>query len=119
MYNFLRATVLTAVLLPLIVACNNAGKESKAETLATTEQSTEHAHSFACPMHPEVTGKEIDSEICRVTIANHAIDLSLKKEYVEQYKNDHVFQIRLLCNNERDFIVMGSMLEHLKEPIMQ
>lgn len=68
---------------------------------------------------PEVTGREIDNEVCRVTITNHAIDLSLKKEYVGQYKNDHVFQIRLLCNNERDFIVMGSMLEHLKESIMQ
>lgn len=54
----------------LLSSCNNAGKaEMTTETTAinatgTTDatESTEHsgAHTYACPMHPEVTGKEGD-----------------------------------------------------------
>ena len=67
---------------------------------------------------PEVTGPEIDGQICRVTVTNYSPDLSLKKEYVNQYKNDLVFKVRLLENNDREFIVMASMLESLPEPVI-
>lgn len=67
---------------------------------------------------PTVTGPEIDDQVCRVTVTDYPIELSVKKQYIQQYKNDHVFQIRLLGNDERDFIVMGSMLEHLTEPVI-
>lgn len=67
---------------------------------------------------PAVTGPEIDNQVCRVTVTDYPVELSVKKQYIERYKNDHVFQIRLLSNDERDFIVMGSMLEHLKEPVI-
>ena len=67
---------------------------------------------------PTVTGPEIDNQVCRVTVTDYPTELSVKKQYIDQYKNDHVFQIRLLGNDERDFIVMGSMLEHLKEPVI-
>ena len=67
---------------------------------------------------PAVTGAEIDNGICRVTVTDYSPELSLKKEYIEQYRNDQVFQIRLLDNNDREFIVMASMLEPLQEPFI-
>ena len=67
---------------------------------------------------PAVTGAEIDNQVCRVTVTDYTPELSLKKEYIEEYKNDHVFQVRLLDNNDREFIVMASMLETLQEPVI-
>jgi hypothetical protein len=67
---------------------------------------------------PAVTGAEINNGICRVTVTDYSPELSLKKEYIEQYKNDQVFQIRLLDNNDREFIVLASMLQTLEEPFI-
>ena len=67
---------------------------------------------------PEVTGPEIDGQICRVTVNDYSTELSLKKEYQDQYKNDLVFKVRLLENNEREFVVMASMLELLPEAVI-
>src|SRR5688572_28636454 len=61
MYNLLRTAIVTAVLLPSLSACNDASKETTKVATASTQESAEHAHTFACPMHPEVTGKEGDT----------------------------------------------------------
>ena len=49
-------------LLPVAVACNNdtKGTSTKEDSSATTKTVDKHEHTFACPMHPEVTGKEGD-----------------------------------------------------------
>ncbi len=60
MYNLLRAAIVASVLLPSFSACNDANKETTKVATASTEATTEHAHTFACPMHPDVTGKEGD-----------------------------------------------------------
>lgn len=67
---------------------------------------------------PGVTGIEIDDAICRVTVNDYSPQLSLKSEYVEQYENDQIFKIRLLENNDREFIVLASLLEPLAEPVI-
>lgn len=67
---------------------------------------------------PGVTGPEMDDHICRVTVTDYPLDLSLKKEYIEAYKDDHLFQVCLLHYNNREFIVMASMLEHLDQPVI-
>ena len=67
---------------------------------------------------PETTGPEIDGQVCRVTITDYDVSLCLNKEFVEKYKNDHVFQVRLLYRADRDFIVMASLLESLEEPVI-
>lgn len=67
---------------------------------------------------PEVPGPQIDDQIFRVTVTDYSLELSVKKECAEQYKSDQVFQVRLLNNNDREFIVLASMLEHLNEPVI-
>jgi hypothetical protein len=44
----------------LIAGCNNDTRK-EAATAGTTTAGVEHQHTWACPMHPEVTGKEGDS----------------------------------------------------------
>ena len=43
-------------------ACNNNSEETKTATADSTKKETAHSedHVFACPMHPEVIGKEGD-----------------------------------------------------------
>ena len=67
---------------------------------------------------PQVTGIEIDDAICRVTVTDYSTELSLKKEFLKQYENDQIFQIRLLENNDREFIVWLAWLESLPEPVI-
>jgi hypothetical protein len=44
-------------------ACNNSGTNSKKENADSTRTGAAHngEHTFACPMHPEITGKEGDT----------------------------------------------------------
>jgi hypothetical protein len=67
---------------------------------------------------PVVTGPEINGQVCRVT-TYHDTELSIKKEYWDQYKKDNVVQVRLLKHDSREFVVMGSMLMPLQESIIQ
>jgi hypothetical protein len=66
---------------------------------------------------PVVTGPEINGQVCRVT-TYHDTELSIKKEYLDQYKQDNVVQVRLLKYDSREFVVMGSMLMPLQESII-
>ncbi|HEX6916151.1 MAG TPA: heavy metal-binding domain-containing protein [Chitinophagaceae bacterium] len=47
--------VLFAAMLPMAIACNSIA------TADAENSATAHTHSFTCPMHPEVTGKEGDT----------------------------------------------------------
>jgi hypothetical protein len=54
--------VITVSAVIFFTACNGSAGNSKKETKETThtESSHKNEHVFACPMHPEVTGKEGD-----------------------------------------------------------
>lgn len=56
----IKTALLAITLLPAFVACNNNKKETANTESTATKTVDEHAHTFACPMHPEVTGKEGD-----------------------------------------------------------
>lgn len=56
------AILIAAISLTVATSCNNVNKNSSvSEDSTATTTVGEHAHTFACPMHPEVTGKEGDS----------------------------------------------------------
>jgi hypothetical protein len=61
---------------------------------------------------PSVTGPQINSRLCRIT-ACHDLQLSIKKEFWEEYKNDQVLQVRLSNDGSRDFIVMRSLIQDI------
>jgi hypothetical protein len=62
MYQQLKTTVAATSLLLLAAACNNETKTAGAATdSASTKTVGQHEHTYACPMHPEVTGKEGDT----------------------------------------------------------
>jgi hypothetical protein len=53
---------ITASAALLFTSCNNSGKEktADAEEHGHDHDSDDHEHVYACPMHPEITGKEGD-----------------------------------------------------------
>lgn len=59
----LKTVLIASALLPLAMACNNDTKVASKETDSTTTVTKGHdqEHRFACPMHPDVTGKEGDT----------------------------------------------------------
>ena len=62
MYLNLKTSLLTTVLFTMLAACNNEGKNTASnKDSASTKKVGDHQHTFACPMHPEVTGKEGDT----------------------------------------------------------
>lgn len=56
----IKTGLLAFILLPILAACNNNGKNTTNSESAATTSADNHAHTFACPMHPEVRGKEGD-----------------------------------------------------------
>ena len=74
---------LIVLLLVAFVACQNQGQsdrqkrklEEESSTLPIQMQAktdTMHVHVYACPMHPEVTGKEADKcSKCGMALVHH------------------------------------------------
>jgi len=60
--KFLMAVIATGAI-TFLTACNNNGVENKTADMdsANTEVAHSADHVFACPMHPEITGKEGDT----------------------------------------------------------
>jgi hypothetical protein len=62
MYLNLKVILLSSAILIIFAACNNGGNDSASKTDSTTIKTVGgHEHIYACPMHPEVTGKEGDT----------------------------------------------------------
>lgn len=62
MYLNLKTSLFSIAMISLLAACNNEGEGKALNTdSATTKTVGEHEHTYACPMHPEVTGKEGDT----------------------------------------------------------
>lgn len=60
MNNNLKAILLSTSLFPIIMSCNSETKVStvKTDSINTTAANNSQEHRYACPMHPEVIGKE-------------------------------------------------------------
>ncbi len=54
----LKQIFLSATILTLLASCNNDAKVTSNTKDSTSTTGDGHEHTYACPMHPEVTGKE-------------------------------------------------------------
>jgi len=54
----MKTLIITALLAITLVSCNDKAKETEKQTTETSDNSSEKM--YACPMHPEVTGKKGD-----------------------------------------------------------
>ncbi|ESU19088.1 hypothetical protein FCR2A7T_25070 [Flavobacterium cauense R2A-7] len=54
----MKTLIITALLAITLVSCNDKAKETEKQTTETPVNSSEKM--YACPMHPEVTGKKGD-----------------------------------------------------------
>ena len=62
----------------------------------------------------QVDGR-MDEKICRITVTSYTIKDNIKPVFQGQYKNEHLYQIRIIDIPEKEFLVFESLLENLKE----
>lgn len=62
MYLNFKTVLVSVSLIAVLAACNNDTKSASGtgDSTTTTKTVDDHEHTYACPMHPEVTGKEGD-----------------------------------------------------------
>ncbi|HWJ29380.1 MAG TPA: hypothetical protein VNS32_22765 [Flavisolibacter sp.] len=60
----------------------------------------------------------MDRCICRVT-ATYPVNKNIKPQYLEQYKNDRLYQIKVKGIDDKEFLVMESLLEWLSEVVVE
>ena len=56
----------------------------------------------------------MDGKICRITL-DYPIDKNIKKGYLDDYKEDKLWQIEIYGIIEKEFLIVQSLLEDLDE----
>jgi hypothetical protein len=56
----------------------------------------------------------MDGKICRITL-DYPIEKNIKKEYINDYKQDKLWQIEIYGIIDKDFLVVQSLLDDLDE----
>lgn len=59
----------------------------------------------------------IDGKVCRIT-DSYPVNMSLKEQYLEEYTNDHLNQVKIIDIEEPEFLVLQSLLVPLDEVII-
>lgn len=67
---------------------------------------------------PEQVDSRMDQKACRVTVTTYTIKDNIKRVYIDQYSNDHLYQIKVLGIDDKEFLVMQSLLEPLEEVVI-
>jgi len=60
----------------------------------------------------------MDEKICRITVTSYPIKDNIKPAFQEKYKNEHLYQIQIIDIPEKEFLVFQSLLENLKEVVV-
>jgi len=60
----------------------------------------------------------IEGKACRITVTSYTITDNIKKQYWEEYKNDLLYQVKVIDIEEQEFLVLQSLLEPLDEVIV-
>jgi hypothetical protein len=67
--------------------------------------------------YPEQTGKEMDGNICRLTLLRSKED-ELRSQYQEKYREDGLWQIEVMGIYNREFLILESLLDSLDENVI-
>ncbi len=67
---------------------------------------------------PEQVDSRMDEKICRITVTSYTIKDNIKSAFQEQYKNEHLYQIKIIDIPEKEFLVFESLLENLDEVVI-
>lgn len=67
---------------------------------------------------PETTGSAIDNKICRPNITYDIVN-TIRPEYQKIYSEDRVWQIEILDDTSREYLVLESLLEGLDNVIIK
>ncbi len=67
---------------------------------------------------PEQVDSRMGEKICRITVTSYTIKDNIKSAFQEQYKNEHLYQIKIIDIPEKEFLVFESLLENLDEVVI-
>lgn len=67
--------------------------------------------------HQALSNPIIDGKNCRITLP-YSIEKTIKPEFIQEYKNDKVFQIKVQGIEDIEFLVLFSQLDYLDEVIV-
>lgn len=67
---------------------------------------------------PEQVDNRMDGKACRITVTSYTIKDNLKSAYHEQYKNERLYQIKVIDIADKEFLVLESFLNPLPEVIV-
>jgi len=67
---------------------------------------------------PEQVDSRMDQKVCRITVTSYTIKDNIKPTYQEQYRNEHLYQIQILDVPEKEFLLLGCLLENLEEVVV-
>ena len=66
----------------------------------------------------QVDGR-MDDKVCRIIVTSYTIQNNIKPAYQEQYKNDRIYQIKVIDISDKEFLVFESLLESLEEVVVR
>ena len=69
--------------------------------------------------HPAiVVDHRMDNGICRITVTDYTIKANIKDSYQKELANDKVWQVAVYGIEDKDFIVLNSLLERLEDELI-
>lgn len=63
--------------------------------------------------YPEQVDYRMDNTVCRITVTTYTITDNVKKEFQNELLNDRIYQIKIAGINEREFMILESLLESI------
>lgn len=69
--------------------------------------------------YPEQVDSRMDEQVCRITVTSYTINKNIKPQYQEQYKDHRLYQIKVKGIEDKEFLVMESLLEWLEEIVIE
>ena len=63
----------------------------------------------------ETVDSKMDGKICRITVTSYKIEANIKPEYQRELSKDHIYQIKVLGIDDREFLILQSLLEDLDD----
>ena len=68
--------------------------------------------------YPEQVDYRMDGKICRITVTTYTIKDNTKIKFHNELVNDHLYQIKIADIDEREFMILESLLEQLDEIVL-
>ena len=68
--------------------------------------------------YPQTLDRRMDEQICRITVTTYTIAKNIKAQYQQELATDHLWQVKVLGIEDKEFLVLESCLESLEGDVV-